>query len=439
MADERGGSENVNTIVPSSSASLVALVAFAGIAAAAIVHVALYVMLGSAWPLVTALAVEALFVLVAAFAWRASLPAVLTVVAVAGFVLGFTSNYVGYSLYNTAYLVQAAIASLAVVLGTFFQIKHHIRVDAFNKSALSLLSVIVVVCVVCVGFWQANVYLAKSRGRIGHEIWDVPAVFETPAEHSGTLERITYDTKAYATDERTVTKAAYVYLPYGYDESKQYDILYLMHGTGDDEAYWLQTHEDNRYMVDQLIERNIIDPMIIVTPSFYVEDDYMDDLDQLTYSFASELRNDLMPVVESTYSTYAPTADDEGFAASRDHRAFAGLSRGAFTTVHSALCESLDYFSWFGAFSGTDTSGEEYKEAMERNGFEDLSINDLYVTTGPFDFLMPTQIRDVRSILEVDSRLRPGENMAFDVFPMRHHSNGSWHLALYNFLQRVFV
>ena len=45
--------------------------------------------------------------------------------------------------------------------------------------------------------------------------------------------------------------------------------------------------------------------MIVVTPTFYVEDDCADDLDQLTYSFAKELRNDLMPEIESVYSTYA--------------------------------------------------------------------------------------------------------------------------------------
>ena len=59
----------------------------------------------------------------------------------------------------------------------------------------------------------------------------------------------------------------------------------------------------------------------MVTPTFYVEDDCADDLDQLTYSFAKELRNDLMPEIESSYSTYAKSADDKGFSKSRDHRA----------------------------------------------------------------------------------------------------------------------
>ena len=95
---------------------------------------------------------------------------------------------------------------------------------------------------------------------------------------------------------------------YGYDPEKQYNILYLMHGTGDNEDYWLLAHPENKTMLDQMIEQQVIEPLIVVTPTFYVEDDCKDGLDPLTYSFAKELRNDLMPAVEAQYSTYAETA-----------------------------------------------------------------------------------------------------------------------------------
>ncbi|MFR5152743.1 MAG: alpha/beta hydrolase [Ruminococcus sp.] len=170
-----------------------------------------------------------------------------------------------------------------------------------------------------------------------------------------------YDTKAYATDERDVKKTAYVYLPYGYSEEKEYNILYLMHGTGDDEKYWLKTNPYNKTMLDNMIADGDIEPLIVVTPTFYVEDDCADDLDQLTYSFAKELRNDLMPEIESVYSTYAKSADDEGFAESRDHRAFAGLSRGAVTMYHSALCQSLDYFHGSGHSAEAGQTGLHLK------------------------------------------------------------------------------
>ena len=146
-------------------------------------------------------------------------------------------------------------------------------------------------------------------------MWAVPAKYDgEEPEQAGTVEEVVYDTRAYATDERDVKKTAYVYLPYGYSEEKEYNILYLMHGTGDDEKYWLKTNPYNKTMLDNMIADGDIEPLIVVTPTFYVEDDCADDLDQLTYSFAKELRNDLMSEIESSYSTYAKSADDKGFS-----------------------------------------------------------------------------------------------------------------------------
>ena len=38
----------------------------------------------------------------------------------------------------------------------------------------------------------------------------------------------------------------------------------------------------------------------------------------------------------------------------------------------------------------------------------------------------------------MEPRLTEGVNTNFDVFPMQSHSWENWHLALYNFLQKVF-
>lgn len=254
----------------------------------------------------------------------------------------------------------------------------------------------------------------------------------------GRVEELTYETKAYATDGRTVTKRALVYLPYGYSEEEQYDILYLLHGTGDDEEYWLRTNPYNKVMLDNLIYYGAIEPLIVVTPTFYVEDDCLGGLDPLTYSFKEELRRDLMPAAESAYLTYAESCDAEGFAASRSHRAFAGLSRGAVTTLHSVLNGCLDWFSRFGTFSGSRTPVSYFMENIGSDVQKELSIDYWYVASGTFDFALPGQIQDYKDVLAAEPRLRPGENTSFDVFPMRSHTMGNWHLALYNFLLAAF-
>ncbi len=52
-----------------------------------------------------------------------------------------------------------------------------------------------------------------------------------------------------------------MYTAYGYSEEKEYNILYLMHGTGDgDEKYWLKTNPYNKTMLDNMIADGDIEP-----------------------------------------------------------------------------------------------------------------------------------------------------------------------------------
>ena len=67
--------------------------------------------------------------------------------------------------------------------------------------------------------------------------------------------------------------------------------------------------------------------------------------------FPGELTDYLMPAVESAYSTYAEAADETGFAASREHRAFGGFSMGSVTTWY-VFEQDLRYISRFIPISG---------------------------------------------------------------------------------------
>ncbi|MDI9590840.1 MAG: hypothetical protein QM302_07390 [Acidobacteriota bacterium] len=63
----------------------------------------------------------------------------------------------------------------------------------------------------------------------------VPADYRTASAEPGSVVRVEYGSRDYAGSGEEVTKAAYVYLPYGYDEADEdarYDIVYLMHGWG---------------------------------------------------------------------------------------------------------------------------------------------------------------------------------------------------------------
>ena len=403
-----------------------------------LVQVGKYCSLGFASMALTALALEALMLLLAWAAFRGRMPFLLLGAAVGGFVLNSFLNYGETTHFASLILWQGILAAAWAVLGTGWMLWKKEKVGRFPWLPLAMMLLILA----GVGLvWKTNVDADRAwDGHAKRAVWAVPAKYDTgEIPEAGTLEELIYETKAYATDSRPVTKRALVYLPYGYDEGGQYNILYLMHGTGDDENYWLQTHGYNKVMLDRMIAAGEIRPLIVVTPTFYVEDDGKDSsLDILTFSFREELRNDLMPAVETKYSTWAETADDAGFAASRDHRAFAGLSRGAVTTANSVLCGSLDYFSYFGLFSSFRTTEEHIRETIQSGEQKDLPIRYLYATTGNFDFATPYMVPGYRMLCGLEPRLVEGVNTGFDLFPMRYHSIGHWHLSLYNFLQKVF-
>ncbi len=412
-------------------------VALGAVSIIAAVDLIRMICLGSLIPFVTVLLVEALFLLTAGAAWKGRMPWFLLLITVGGAVLYGNLTYAELAPFYLGFLLQAVAAGALAVLGTVFQIRDRTPVGPFPwRPILAGL----VIAGVSVGTWRVAVARARSaEGLARREIWAVPERYDgDTGAPAGSVEELIYSTKAYATDGREVEKRALVYLPAGYDPAQPYNILYLMHGTGDDENYWLETHPSNRLMLDNLIAAGQIDPLIVVTPTFYVEDDCADDLDQLTWSFREELRNDLMPAVESRWSTYAESCDPAGFAASRDHRAFAGLSRGAVTTYHSVFCGSMDYFSWFGTFSGSRTGEEEFREGLQAAEVASLPIHYLYVSGGNFDFALVGQLQDYDTLLRMEPRLVYGVNTLFDIFPMRYHSIGSWHLALYNFLQKIF-
>lgn len=407
-----------------------------GIILISCIDIVRYILLAQPVTLISMLAVNILFILCALAAFSGRVHPLYLVVAVISCVLFSMTNNLETTMFNFTFAIQVAISAVGAVGGTALCViskeKPRKIVTPFGAAAL-------VLAIVWAGVWGVGTAMDKGKTTASRNLWAVPTAFDSQeCPQPGTLERLDYSTHAYATDGREVQKSAYIYLPYGYSTEKQYNILYLLHGTGDDEEYWLKRYSYNKTMVDNMIYCGEIEPLIIVTPTFYVEDDCLDGLDPLTYSFKEELRNDLMPAVEGRYSTFATTVDEAGFVQSRDHRAFAGLSRGAVTTLHSVFTGCLDWFSTFGTFSASRTPLAYFQETIQSDEFRDYPISYWYVASGAFDFGLKSQIDDYNALLPQEPRLVSGENTAFDVYPMRYHSMGNWHLALYNLLQQIF-
>ncbi len=178
--------------------------------------------------------------------------------------------------------------------------------------------------------------------------------YDAASEQPGTVVRLDYTTDAYGQEQPGFVN---VYLPYGYDENgtERYNIIYFLHGTNETQDSFIGD-EKAKNALDNMIEVGITDPFIMVFPTYYY--DYENRAIDMTAFSQKEMRNDIMPAVESKYRTYAETADAAGFVASRDHRAFSGFSRGCYACWHQFF-NSLDFAKWYMPFSANISSATE--------------------------------------------------------------------------------
>ncbi len=278
------------------------------------------------------------------------------------------------------------------------------------------------------------------------ELMTIPASYSEPCDQAGHVERFEYDTfEAFSYGDQTqpLTKNAMVYVPYGYDASKRYNIVYLMHGGWSDQTTYLGTPEapsQFKNQLDHAMAEGDVEPCLIVCPTYNNtsdEDsgDYALAL-ELTARYPNELVNDLMPAVETAYSTYADAVTPEGLAASRDHRAFMGFSMGSVTTWH-IFENCLAYFRYFAPSSGNAGSGAYWASAVERQGFgaEDFLIIGATGTEdfngGAFSALMSDMAAN--PMFQAGDG-EPGTNLIFRVGEGERHDGYAANRYIYNAL-----
>jgi len=177
----------------------------------------------------------------------------------------------------------------------------------------------------------------------------LPTEYLAASDKPGTIETLAYETAN--PDGGMDKKKLHVYLPHGYDaadKGKKYNVLYLMHGGGENEDLLFGGPGENRALkkiLDNMIARGDIEPLIVVTPTFYGGKNDV-------ALFHEELINDILPLVESKYNTWAKSAAPSDLKASRAHRAFGGFSMGSVTTWHIFAKGGLDYFKYYMPLSG---------------------------------------------------------------------------------------
>lgn len=174
----------------------------------------------------------------------------------------------------------------------------------------------------------------------------VPAEYNPPTDYTKKKTDVTYGTKSLITYESTTTgttRKANVVLPNGYTEDKTYPVVYLLHGIGGDHNEWFGGKPTE--IVGNLIAAGEADEMIMVFPNIRARanDSAVYDLSVEHFkafdNFINDLRDDLMPYIESHYSVKT----------GRENTAICGLSMGGRETLYIGL-NMPETFAYIGAF-----------------------------------------------------------------------------------------
>jgi len=260
----------------------------------------------------------------------------------------------------------------------------------------------------------------------------VPSEYFAEAPAGGRIERISYKTKDYFGDGAEITKSANVYLPAGYDATRRYPVLYLMHGIGGNEYEWGMYNDASlvKRMMENLTAKGEIAPFIVVTPNGRSGKDFANTNSDYNsfYKFGSELRNELIPYIDGHFSTYAD----------REHRAMAGLSMGGMQTINIGICENLDLLSWFGAFSAAPTTYQAAVILREMEKFKGAEINYFYNVCGLEDGIAFAPASAAAKFLPSTSgKFVAGKNFTWQELHGGHDFN-IWYLGFFNFAQIIF-
>lgn len=158
-------------------------------------------------------------------------------------------------------------------------------------------------------------------------------------------------------------RRCFVYTPANYNEDSKtrFPVLYLQHGSFEDETGWAVQGKAN-LILDNLIASKKTNPMILVMDNGYAYKPQKNSARPESI-FEEVVINEIIPMIDSKFRTIA----------NREHRAIAGLSMGANQTMR-IMMNHLDTFSYYGGFSGT--SNYPSTDAIDASTFMDGKYKD---------------------------------------------------------------
>lgn len=236
---------------------------------------------------------------------------------------------------------------------------------------------------------------------------------------------------------------AKIYFPPNYDpENKKYNLLFCLHGGGQDENFWTlgrplgQGGCHAQYILDTLYAEKELTDTIVVFPNGNIKydknkeypntvpDSIIENSWSDCYLFEFEVIYDLLPYMQNNYPI------EEG----ADHTGVCGLSMGCGEAIelglkHPDLFHYMGFFS-AGPFASTKQTIVTTKEDAERINSQ---VKLCFFITGQNDHMMDDSGR--RFVNNCDSL---GMNSMFFEVQSTGHDDRCWDRALYAFMKYAF-
>ena len=225
------------------------------------------------------------------------------------------------------------------------------------------------------------------------------------------------------------TRCCWVYTPPGYDDGKkEYPLLFLQHGGGENECGWIWQGKIN-YIMDNLLAAGACREMIVVMSC----GDYYKEQEDGTYTAVDMdeiLTRDCLPFIEKRYRALGR----------REARACAGLSLGG-TYARRVVFRHPETFCCLGMFSsgaGFQVKGTEldmpydYTKLFEdpENYNEEMKLT--FISCGEQDFRIEYTRPQVKELTD------RGFHIEFHTYP-GYHEWDVWRKSAADMIRRLFV
>ena len=214
--------------------------------------------------------------------------------------------------------------------------------------------------------------MRQPRTSILHLPADPPALVDFQPVPHGAVHLHTYASKALG---RPREMAVYTPPDYAQRPEARYPVLYLQHGSGDNQATWT-VHGKAHWLLDNLIAQGKAKPMVVVMLDGHAVVSGGGPGGN-TQGFERDLLEDAMPFAEANYRVSPEPAG----------RALVGLSMGGEQALRIGL-NHLDRFAWIGGFSAAAPAREAVASVLDNAAAANDRLKLLWIGCGREDFLL---------------------------------------------------